>query len=500
MELNNVVQNVDISTIIPPKEQLIIDNEVQKLIDSIRENGILEPLLLRPKNNKYEIVIGNRRYEIARILGLKTVPALIKEIDDEVVQQYKIINNFDKKNKTAKNSHNNQKKQSGKFINIPDNSTDQNQEINNNNQNKEISHTKVNNKELLNNSRISNFNNSQTENTYERINRATKKSDIINLSDLNKEYEREDLEMNNNQMNNIANNNMGMNPQNNNSAPQEPTFGGRFFPSLEDEPTNMNMGGINIPNQNNNNLIDLTDMGNENIPPTPAPTPNIINNQSIGNNSQFNIGQQQEQLNPIPNPTSVDNILNIDNLQNNNQLVEPQPMKSIEVESQNIPPIYNQISQPEPQNIAQPILNQGISPIQEQTPIIQQPQNINYPQNQYDMSQNVLPTSSSINQEIPQPQQSLEQGMVQNVPPKNEFLGQSPSIEPINNPTPISIQEEPKENPSMNIPMEHPSKDITPVLNTLKTLALNLESFGYKLNINEENLENSVKLIIEIEK
>ena len=47
-----------------------------------------------------------------------------------------------------------------------------------------------------------NFNNSQIENTYDRINRETKKSDIINLSDLNKEYEREDLEMNNNQMNN----------------------------------------------------------------------------------------------------------------------------------------------------------------------------------------------------------------------------------------------------------------------------------------------------------
>lgn len=126
-----------------------------------------------------------------------------------------------------------------------------------------------------------NFNNSQIENTYDRINRETKKSDIINLSDLNKEYEREDLEMNNNQMNNMSNNNMGMNSQNNNLVPQEPTFGGRFFPSLEDEPTNMNMGGINIPNQNNNNLIDLTDMGNNNVPPVQTSPQNIINNQSI---------------------------------------------------------------------------------------------------------------------------------------------------------------------------------------------------------------------------
>ena len=489
MELNSTIQNIDMGTIIPPKEQLIIDNEVQKLIDSIRENGIQEPLLLRPKNNKYEIVIGNRRYEIARILGLKTVPALVKQLDDEVVQQYKIINNFDKKNKTSRNTPNDQKRRSGKFINIPDTSPNQNQEIND--QDKKTIYNRTNNEEFLNNSRMFNFNNSQIENTYDRINRETKKSDIINLSDLNKEYEREDLEMNNNQMNNMSNNNMGMNSQNNNLVPQEPTFGGRFFPSLEDEPTNMNMGGINIPNQNNNNLIDLTDMGNNNVPPVQTSPQNIINNQSIGNNSQFNIGQQQEQLSPIPNPTSVDNILNIDNLQNNNQLVEPRPIQPIE-EPQNIPPIYKQVPQQELQNIGQPVLNQGISPIQEQAPIIQQPQN------QYDMSQNVLPTSSSLNQEVLQ--QSLEQGIPHNVMHQNEILEQPQVTESINNPTPISIQEEPKENPSMNISTKQPSKDITPVLNTIKTLALNLEAFGYQLNINEENLENSVKLIIEIEK
>ena len=228
MELNSTIQNIDMGTIIPPKEQLIIDNEVQKLIDSIRENGIQEPLLLRPKNNKYEIVIGNRRYEIARILGLKTVPALVKQLDDEVVQQYKIINNFDKKNKTSRNTPNDQKRRSGKFINIPDTSPNQNQEIND--QDKKPIYNRTNNEEFLNNSRMFNFNNSQIENTYDRINRETKKSDIINLSDLNKEYEREDLEMNNNQMNNMSNNNMGMNSQNNNLVPQEPTFGGRFFP------------------------------------------------------------------------------------------------------------------------------------------------------------------------------------------------------------------------------------------------------------------------------
>ena len=109
MDMNNVVQNIEVSMIIPPSENIMIDNNLQNLVDSIREYGILEPLLLRPNNGKYQIIIGNKRYEAARLLGLKTVPALVKNVDDEVVEQYKMINNYDKKKNTSL--------QEGKFIN-----------------------------------------------------------------------------------------------------------------------------------------------------------------------------------------------------------------------------------------------------------------------------------------------------------------------------------------------------------------------------------------------
>ena len=486
MDLDNTVQNINISAIIPPKEQLVLDNEVQKLIDSIRENGILEPLLLRPKNSKYEIVIGNKRYEIARILGLKTVPALIKEIDDEVVQQYKMINNFDKKNKVSKKTNKEQNHQSGKFINIPNDKKEQNQEPNY--QNYEFIQN-VDNKDFSNSLNMSNFDNQQIENTYDRINRETQKSDIINLSELNKEYEREDFKMNNNQMNNMPNNNMGMNPQNNNQVPQEPTFGGRFFPSLEDEPTNMNMGGINIPNQNNSNLIDLTDMGSENV------APSQLSNQNLNNNSQFNIGQQQEQINPISSPTAVDNVLSIDNLQNNNQLVEPQ---SIQPEPQNIPPVYNQSQSQEIQNMGQPSLNSVVSSIPEQSAILPQQQNTDYPRNQYDMSQNISSSEMILNQGLPQ--QSIEPIISGSIPSQNDFSQQPQMSELINNSIPTPVQPEINSNSSMNIQVSPNQKDLSPVLNTIKNLAINLEAFGYKLNVSEENLENSIKLVIEIEK
>lgn len=486
MDLDNTVQNINISAIIPPKEQLVLDNEVQKLIDSIRENGILDPLLLRPKNSKYEIVIGNKRYEIARILGLKTVPALIKEIDDEVVQQYKTINNFDKKNKVSKKTNKEQNHQSGKFINIPNDKKEQNQEPNY--QNYEFIQN-VDNKDFSNSLNMSNFDNQQIENTYDRINRETQKSDIINLSELNKEYEREDFKMNNNQMNNMPNNNMGMNPQNNNQVPQEPTFGGRFFPSLEDEPTNMNMGGINIPNQNNSNLIDLTDMGSENV------APSQLSNQNLNNNSQFNIGQQQEQINPISSPTAVDNVLSIDKLQNNNQLVEPQ---SIQPEPQNIPPVYNQSQSQEIQNMGQPSLNSVVSSIPEQSAILPQQQNTDYPRNQYDMSQNISSSEMILNQGLPQ--QSIEPIISGSIPSQNDFSQQPQMSELINNSIPTPVQPEINSNSSMNIQVSPNQKDLSPVLNTIKNLAINLEAFGYKLNVSEENLENSIKLVIEIEK
>ena len=251
----------------------------------------------------------------------------------------------------------------------------------------------------------------------------------------------------------------------------------------------MNMGEINIPNQNNSNLIDLTDMGNENI------APSQLSNQNVNNNSQFNIGQQQEQINPISSPTAVDNVLSIDNLQNNNQLVEPQ---SIQPEPQNIPPVYNQYQSQEIQNIGQPSLNSVVSSIPEQSAILPQQQNTDYPQNQYDMSQNISSSEMILNQELPQ--QPIEPAIPENIPTQNDFSQQPQMSELINNSTSTPVQSEINSNPSMNIQVNPNQKDLSPVLNTLKNLAINLEAFGYKLNVSEENLENSIKLVIEIEK
>lgn len=54
------------------------------LVDSIRGNGILNPVIVRPdENGNYEMISGHRRLHAARIVGLKKIPAIVKEMSDD---------------------------------------------------------------------------------------------------------------------------------------------------------------------------------------------------------------------------------------------------------------------------------------------------------------------------------------------------------------------------------------------------------------------------------
>jgi ParB family chromosome partitioning protein len=66
---------------------VVDDTKMQDLIDSIRENGILSPTLIRPiGNDEYEMVSGHRRMHAAMKLGMETVPAIIRDMtDDEAI-------------------------------------------------------------------------------------------------------------------------------------------------------------------------------------------------------------------------------------------------------------------------------------------------------------------------------------------------------------------------------------------------------------------------------
>ncbi len=65
-----------------------------QLVQSVREYGILEPLLVRPVNGGYELVAGERRYRAAEEVRLQDVPVLIKELDDQQALQVSLIENL----------------------------------------------------------------------------------------------------------------------------------------------------------------------------------------------------------------------------------------------------------------------------------------------------------------------------------------------------------------------------------------------------------------------
>lgn len=70
------------------------ETELEELADSIKEHGILQPLILREKGDKYEIIAGERRYQAAKIAGLTEVPAIIRDVDDETMLELALIENL----------------------------------------------------------------------------------------------------------------------------------------------------------------------------------------------------------------------------------------------------------------------------------------------------------------------------------------------------------------------------------------------------------------------
>ncbi len=71
--------------------------DVRDLVESIREKGVLEPVLARPVGNRYELVIGSRRFAAAKEAGLKKIPAVVREMDDEEAIVVSLIENVQRR-------------------------------------------------------------------------------------------------------------------------------------------------------------------------------------------------------------------------------------------------------------------------------------------------------------------------------------------------------------------------------------------------------------------
>lgn len=70
------------------------ESELEELSESIRENGVLQPLLVRKNGLKYEIIAGERRYQASKIAGLEKLPVIVKDVDDQKMMELALIENL----------------------------------------------------------------------------------------------------------------------------------------------------------------------------------------------------------------------------------------------------------------------------------------------------------------------------------------------------------------------------------------------------------------------
>ena len=77
------------------------DEKIKELAESIKEHGVLQPIIVRQKNNGYEIVAGERRYRACLSLNLDSIPAVIKDYSEEESASVSLIENIQREDLTA---------------------------------------------------------------------------------------------------------------------------------------------------------------------------------------------------------------------------------------------------------------------------------------------------------------------------------------------------------------------------------------------------------------
>ncbi len=98
------VREIDIARIRPNPNQPRVqfdESAIDELADSIRERGVLQPILLRPSGDGFEIVAGERRWRAAQRVQLHSIPAIVRELDDNATAEIALIENIQREDLNA---------------------------------------------------------------------------------------------------------------------------------------------------------------------------------------------------------------------------------------------------------------------------------------------------------------------------------------------------------------------------------------------------------------
>lgn len=96
VDSSSIVEQADISRVVPnPHQPRVRFNEIalQELTDSIKEYGVIQPLVVTKKGAAYEIIAGERRFQASKRAGLKTVPVIVREATEQQKLEMAIIEN-----------------------------------------------------------------------------------------------------------------------------------------------------------------------------------------------------------------------------------------------------------------------------------------------------------------------------------------------------------------------------------------------------------------------
>lgn len=104
IKVDDNVLKAEIDNIIPDPNQprkTFKEDALRELSESIREHGIIQPIIVRKEGNKYIIIAGERRYKAAKMANLYEVPIIVRDVDDKQKKEISLIENLQREDLNA---------------------------------------------------------------------------------------------------------------------------------------------------------------------------------------------------------------------------------------------------------------------------------------------------------------------------------------------------------------------------------------------------------------
>lgn len=102
--VNEEVKNIPVNEIVPSPYQprtVFDDERIDELCQTIKTHGVIQPIVVRVRNQKFEIIAGERRWRAVKKLGYDTIPAIVREFNDAQAASIALIENLQREGLTA---------------------------------------------------------------------------------------------------------------------------------------------------------------------------------------------------------------------------------------------------------------------------------------------------------------------------------------------------------------------------------------------------------------